>query len=411
MAATEGRRTSGGGRRSGGENGVREKTEREKGAAGYFRSVGAPAIFDFLARELLRAAPPQREVIGTLQRSLQQLAGEPEPGAFAAAAVAAGSGDRREALRRREAAAFDEMDSVLNKDGVISRDELLSVLCQERLVAKLLFKELDTNHDGRITRMEWHAWFDRVITKGSIESGEDQAAWIEDRIQHAKAGTPASPCTAPLGVEQARANEPSARVAEMRQEEAALRDRAAHAFDAIDAQCNRDGEVSRDELLRVLRQERLAAKVLFRELDENSDGGISLTEWHTWLDRVMKKGGTDEVESRLEWIEDRLHTAKQPRASKEFEIEVLTQRSSDLHLRFTNLVDLVDWRGGACGVRRPTEVRKAPRNRGTTGVRFGAEPPVVHEASPSPSPRASIRDAEGHPGQKDARKMGAGPAG
>eukprot|EP00755_Sulcionema_specki_P000168 Sspe_Gene.114736::Locus_100954_Transcript_2_4_Confidence_0.556_Length_509::g.114736::m.114736 len=47
--------------------------------------------------------------------------------------------------------------------------------------------------------------------------------------------------------------------------------RAAAVFDAIDRQCSTDGQVSFEELLKVLKQP-LAAKVLFRELDVNSDG-------------------------------------------------------------------------------------------------------------------------------------------
>eukprot|EP01059_Diplonema_ambulator_P033553 TRINITY_DN708_c0_g1_i4.p1 TRINITY_DN708_c0_g1~~TRINITY_DN708_c0_g1_i4.p1 ORF type:complete len:856 (+),score=250.49 TRINITY_DN708_c0_g1_i4:70-2637(+) len=205
----------------------------------------------------------------------------------------------QEELFAKVKAAFDEIDAKCSKDGEVSRDELLKVLKQERLGAKILFRELDTNADGGISLTEWNAWFQRLTARGGLEEAQTQLEWIEDRLKT---------CTDLPTPEEVPLSPGAARIAKDKEVMADLKKRVKDAFDEIDAKCSQDGEVSRDELLRVLKQERLGAKVLFRELDTNFDGGISLTEWNAWFDRLATKGGAKEAETRLEWIEDRLRT-------------------------------------------------------------------------------------------------------
>eukprot|EP01060_Flectonema_neradi_P035933 TRINITY_DN673_c0_g1_i8.p1 TRINITY_DN673_c0_g1~~TRINITY_DN673_c0_g1_i8.p1 ORF type:complete len:215 (+),score=44.36 TRINITY_DN673_c0_g1_i8:95-739(+) len=162
----------------------------------------------------------------------------------------------------------------------------------------ILFRELDTNSDGGISLTEWHAWFHKLISRGQLEEAETRLEWIEDRIKTCDSVvTP---------TEQSLA--PSQRISIDRIAATKLKVRAAAAFDLIDEKCSKDGEVSRDELLKVLKQERLGAKILFRELDTNSDGGISLVEWYAWFHKSVAKGNVDEAEARLEWIEDRINS-------------------------------------------------------------------------------------------------------
>lgn len=58
--------------------------------------------------------------------------------------------------------------------------------------------------------------------------------------------------------------------------------------------------MSKGELSSVLKEERLAAKVFFRELDADASGDVSLLEWMRWL------AGNATAPTVLEWIEDRL---------------------------------------------------------------------------------------------------------
>eukprot|EP01064_Diplonema_japonicum_P024098 TRINITY_DN3457_c0_g1_i1.p1 TRINITY_DN3457_c0_g1~~TRINITY_DN3457_c0_g1_i1.p1 ORF type:complete len:1224 (+),score=307.15 TRINITY_DN3457_c0_g1_i1:135-3674(+) len=204
------------------------------------------------------------------------------------------------AFKKRTARAFDAIDAQCSRDGEVSREELLSVLKQERLGAKILFKELDENADGGISLTEWHHFFDSITLKSGFDEAESRIEWIEDRL--AAASQTATPEQAPLDAHGI--------IHEKELRYAAMKDKAKQLFDAIDAECSQDGEVSREELLSVLSQERLGAKVLFRELDQNDDGGISLAEWHKWFDTLAGKGGIDEAESRLEWIEERLSMAQ-----------------------------------------------------------------------------------------------------
>ena len=242
------------------------------------------------------------------------------------------------AIRKRAAAAFDLIDEKCSKDGEVSRDELLKVLKQERLGAKILFRELDTNSDGGISLTEWHAWFDKLAVKGGVEEAETRLEWIEDRINTCDTVvTPTQESLAP--VQRIRIDEEAAEK---------LRHRAATAFDLIDEKCSKDGEVSRDELLKVLKQERLGAKILFRELDTNSDGGISLTEWHAWFDKLAVRGGVEEAETRLEWIEDRINTCSQTPTPQDESIDPKTRIAVDkeaadtLRKRAAAAFDLID---------------------------------------------------------------------
>eukprot|EP01062_Namystynia_karyoxenos_P073942 TRINITY_DN70759_c0_g1_i1.p1 TRINITY_DN70759_c0_g1~~TRINITY_DN70759_c0_g1_i1.p1 ORF type:complete len:384 (+),score=115.78 TRINITY_DN70759_c0_g1_i1:123-1154(+) len=262
-------------------------------ARDYFRKIGAPAIFDHLARELLQSQPAPHMVMPCLQNALQGY--QPE-------GVDARPPAEREALRERQKAAFDTIDKICQHDGSVSKEELFQVMQKERLAARVLFRELDVDSDGSVTLAEWFAWFDRL---GSEEDVENQLEWIEGtlagRLEEVQG-------TSTAAVESAGewAAVPVGRAADIRDSRKQLRQRAQQAFAEIDKVLAKDGQVTKPELLRVLRQERLAAKLLFSELDQNADGSLSLKEWLDWVDRVCRSEGEERMSDRLDLIEERL---------------------------------------------------------------------------------------------------------
>ena len=178
--------------------------------------------------------------------------------------------------------------------GEVSKTELTKVLRKDKLAAKVLFKELDENSDGGISETEWLHWFDILLVKGHDEA-ESQIEWIEEALQDQAVSPLVSPATAPLMLQDANLPRKS------------FVARAKHVFQHILLKSGKPatGEVSKAELTKILRKDKLAAKVLFKELDENSDGGVSEKEWLHWFDILLVKGH-DEAESQIEWIEDGL---------------------------------------------------------------------------------------------------------
>lgn len=121
--------------------------------------------------------------------------------------------------------------------------------------------------------------------------------WVEERLERAQTRHVSfTPAAAAAEQRQRQSSQPSGFGDERRR-------RAETAFASIDAQCQQDGCVSKEELSIVLREDKLAAKVLFRELDTDASGDVSMTEWLDWLSTSQT------AESVLEWIEDRLRGA------------------------------------------------------------------------------------------------------
>ena len=70
---------------------------------------------------------------------------------------------------------------------------------------------------------------------------------------------------------------------------------------------------------------RLGAKVLFRELDANSDGDITAQEWAAWFERLEGRGGSAEsmVERKAKRRDMGLNTGEGPREIDELDDQVL----------------------------------------------------------------------------------------
>eukprot|EP01062_Namystynia_karyoxenos_P067264 TRINITY_DN61169_c0_g1_i1.p2 TRINITY_DN61169_c0_g1~~TRINITY_DN61169_c0_g1_i1.p2 ORF type:complete len:513 (+),score=209.69 TRINITY_DN61169_c0_g1_i1:65-1540(+) len=77
-----------------------------------------------------------------------------------------------------------------------------------------------------------------------------------------------------------------------------LRVRAA--FDRVDAQCQCDGSVSREDLQGLFKDSWGDAERLLRELDSDGDGQVTLREWTAWFAQCQS---ASERERRLNWIQ------------------------------------------------------------------------------------------------------------
>lgn len=101
---------------------------------------------------------------------------------------------------------------------------------------------------------------------------------------------------------------------------AATRSRAEAAFGNICAGASeREGvglceSVSRGDLTKAFNDQQLEAKVLFAELDYDTSGGVTITEWLQWFAHLhsQEPGSAD---SKLDWIEERLSAPQAQRMS------------------------------------------------------------------------------------------------
>ncbi|KAJ9453225.1 hypothetical protein DIPPA_12329 [Diplonema papillatum] len=298
-----------------------------------------------------------------------------------------------EALEARARKAFDAIDSLIQRDGTISKSGLCRALREEKLGAKVLFHELDANDNGEIHIGEWLHWLGRLQKR---ESAENMIEWIEERLESSKSVKEvgfASPNpkeednvarfnrvldaigetthankdslqnllrdtdglldeldtvsaeSSDVGInewlrwvagkdeltawiDQRLALSEGGQVVQLKRENEKLRDevdsieanfepvedheyqgnltedhktRAVSCFHAIDSKCDNNGVIAKSELFRVLKQEPLAAKVLFKELHEVAEGDITMAEWVEWFDKL--EHSHQSAENMLAWIE------------------------------------------------------------------------------------------------------------
>eukprot|EP01062_Namystynia_karyoxenos_P082490 TRINITY_DN9304_c0_g1_i2.p1 TRINITY_DN9304_c0_g1~~TRINITY_DN9304_c0_g1_i2.p1 ORF type:complete len:815 (+),score=258.26 TRINITY_DN9304_c0_g1_i2:82-2445(+) len=204
---------------------------------------------------------------------------------------------------RRARAAFERVDALCSKDGSISKKELTRLLREDRLAAKVLFNELDTNTSGEVDMDEWIALFTRLERNGQSASG--MLEWLEGRLEELAGGTVRFTGGGGHG-HRARGGTTTRLAAREGSLTPEVRQRATAAFSRVDALCQKDGSVSLAELCKVLEQEPLAAKILFAELDADASGNVTLSEWTGWFARTQGSKGADAVHGMLDWIEERL---------------------------------------------------------------------------------------------------------
>ena len=244
--------------------------------AKYFDDVGAPALFERMASELLKFRPRKTEVTDTLINMLTQerSGGSADADAAPEAAASASAGEAvPEALLQQGRQIFTDLCTVEGEDlAVTTVCSLLGVDdCGLEALCPGLKQEGHT-----VSPAEWDAWL------RSFGSGAELTLnWLESRVEATKGG---GWCPE-------------------------FEDRVAQVFKKVDGLLKWDGEIDKAELLSLLKQTPLAAKVLFSELDTNSDGGVSVTEWCKWFKDICVRQGNGAALDRLEWIEESLNKA------------------------------------------------------------------------------------------------------
>eukprot|EP01063_Lacrimia_lanifica_P001751 TRINITY_DN10906_c0_g1_i1.p1 TRINITY_DN10906_c0_g1~~TRINITY_DN10906_c0_g1_i1.p1 ORF type:complete len:269 (+),score=119.49 TRINITY_DN10906_c0_g1_i1:81-887(+) len=221
-------------------------------SATYFDEVDAPVLFEKMASELLRERPIKSEMmemlVGLLLREKKRVS-------------------MKEDENTRSSRLFEQL---AEGKAEVSWENLLSKLQVSESCVAALLPHLHANDEGMVTNAEWCTWL------CSVENLFNVLEWVEQQLL-------LSPV---LGWN------------------ADLERRVGRTFDLIDAQFDRNGVVDRDELIKALSKFSLTAKVLFKELDCNSDGGVSIAEWTNWFKKVCMEKGSEIAADRLEWVEE-----------------------------------------------------------------------------------------------------------
>ena len=253
-------------------------------SAKYFDEVGAPILFERMASELLRMRPSKEEVGEVLVAMLMT---------EKAKTLAGDAGE--ESLRVFKLLTGDEEESV-------SWDKLLLILNLDESSVDALIPGLKPEDDV-VTVKEWNSWLAGCTNTASL------LGWIESR----RMDNPADGWTPEI------------------------EERVSSVFSKIDSLLDWNGEVDKQELLSVLKQTPLAAKVLFSELDCNSDGGVSVSEWTSWFKGICVKNGPGASLDRLEWIEESLEKVAAERVDNE--AKTLHERGLQLNTQLNAIAE------------------------------------------------------------------------
>ena len=238
------------------------------------RSVGFAGVpeHDHHGNILLSAA---KKKIALLEREVSSLKGEPPM--------------TRDLLEWAERT-FADVDSLCQKDGSISKEELGRVLGEERLAAKILFHELDENHSGEIDVEEWIHWFERLNRK---DGAGNMLQWIEERLDTTKK-------TKKIGfsVESTVTLEPDVEA------------RIGAAFDVTVGLLEKDGPAT--AFFKSHLEEKWGP---LPHLQENQDGAVRCSEWLAWFEGVQRHGQS--AEELISWVESKLQCATDEEKTKQ----------------------------------------------------------------------------------------------
>eukprot|EP01060_Flectonema_neradi_P038764 TRINITY_DN824_c3_g1_i1.p1 TRINITY_DN824_c3_g1~~TRINITY_DN824_c3_g1_i1.p1 ORF type:complete len:862 (+),score=200.38 TRINITY_DN824_c3_g1_i1:79-2664(+) len=230
------------------------------------RSVGFAGVPENDHHSDIRLTSAMKK-IATLEREISSLKGEPPMS--------------QELLQWAERT-FAEVDSLCQKDGSISKDELGRVLGEEKLAAKILFHELDENHSGEIDLEEWIHWFERLNRK---DGAANMLQWIQERLDTTKK-------TKKIGfsVDSTVTLDPDVEA------------RIGAAFDVTVGLLEKDGPST--AFFKSHLEERWGP---LPHLQENQDGAVRCSEWMAWFEGVQRHGqSADEL---ISWVEAKLQSA------------------------------------------------------------------------------------------------------
>eukprot|EP01063_Lacrimia_lanifica_P041460 TRINITY_DN9685_c0_g1_i1.p1 TRINITY_DN9685_c0_g1~~TRINITY_DN9685_c0_g1_i1.p1 ORF type:complete len:293 (+),score=120.54 TRINITY_DN9685_c0_g1_i1:110-988(+) len=261
-------------------------------SAKYFDQVEAPSLFEKMAMELLKCKPVKGEVLSMLIDVLLK--------------------EKKIAELKAQQVAADEIRATklfnhLTGEGEvrIAWGAFLAKLQLDDAFAKALLPYLKPDGEGYLNAEAWGSWL------ATSQNPSQALDWIEERLLL---------CPVPGWT-------------------ADFEKRVRDAFDMIDKRFEWNGEVDHTELMSVMSKFTLTAKVLFKELDCNADGGVSITEWLTWFKKICMTEGPEIAMDRLEWIEECLQETDKTSSD-----DLMRERAAQLNTALEDLAAKV------CGV-------------------------------------------------------------
>ena len=277
----------------------------------YYERVRAPVLFETMAAELLRRKPEAEQVIPTLLELLKRR-----------------MNDEEDIGSKEDEEIYNGLHDKLGLSGTTFQS-VLSKLGLDEDSAEVFIPSLKPDENGQVTKELWNNWLINIPSK----QREITVSWLTKKSQQQSSS-------------DTRTADTSKRIDLV--------------FENVDDRVSKDGSVTLEELLNVLQQDRLSAKILFAELDCNSNGRISKTEWDEYFKSIATSRGSDAVTSRLEWLESCLLAD-----CDEGETAHLVNRSKHLNKELQDICDAI-----APSTPRSTTKRRSHRS---SSVRFTDE--------------------------------------